>query len=370
MTVRTCLLFLAACGHVVAYAPASLAQKLDLDALYERAAAEGEVSAYLQGPPQVYAGFVNAFEAKYPKIKVRITSGRYDLMPKIDAQIAAGAMDADLAILQTTQDYVRWKRQGALQSFAPADFDLIPARLKDPDAQFLPVFLVMIGLAYNPMQVSDAEAPRTIADFLKPAFKGKIVSTYPHDDDLTLYSNTLIVETYGWGMIEKLLQQDMKFVRSHVLVAQETAKGERPVTFDQISQFNKVASSRPRICRCRFIRSRQASSPKHRIPTPQSFSWLSPSPRSSSNGRPRPAPYRSDRMSDPRPGSNLSRVTGSRTDTSTSFPMRHAPRSCAKDLKAISGLRKGPISAPRPARRRNSRKCAHDKIPAQDVLTS
>ena len=41
-------------------------------------------------------------------------------------------------------------------------------------------------------------------------------------------------------MIEKLLKQDMKFVRSHVLVAQETAKDERPVTFDQISQFNKV----------------------------------------------------------------------------------------------------------------------------------
>ena len=41
-------------------------------------------------------------------------------------------------------------------------------------------------------------------------------------------------------MIEKLLKQDMQFVRSHVLVAQETAKGERPVTFDQISQFNKV----------------------------------------------------------------------------------------------------------------------------------
>src|ERR1043165_8304714 len=133
------------------------AQSVDLDALYEQAAREGEVSAYLQGPPQVYAGFVTAFEAKYPKVKVRITPGRYDLMPKIDAQIAAGKMDADLAILQTTQDYVRWKRQGALQSFAPPDFNLIPIKLKDPEAQFLPVFLVMIGFAYNPAQISEAD---------------------------------------------------------------------------------------------------------------------------------------------------------------------------------------------------------------------
>jgi ABC-type Fe3+ transport system substrate-binding protein len=240
MTLKTLAIGLLGLWGFWCWAPAARAQTPELDALYERAAAEGEVSAYLQGPPQVYAGFVSAFEAKYPKVKVRITSGRYDLTPKIDAQIAAGAMEADLAILQTTQDYVRWKRAGALQSFAPPDFELIPAGLKDPGAEFLPVFLVMIGLAYNPTQVSAAEAPRTIPDFLKADFKGKIVSTYPHDDDLTLYSNTLIVEEYGWEMIEKLLKQDMKFVRSHVLVAQETAKGERPVTFDQISQFNKV----------------------------------------------------------------------------------------------------------------------------------
>src|SRR5262249_20100525 len=181
-----------------------------------------------QGPPKVYADFVRQFEAAYPKVKVRITPGRYDLMPKIDAQLAAGKLDADLAILQTTQDYVRWKRQGRLLSFSPPGFDLIPAKLKDPDARFMPVFLAMIGFAYNPAQIAAADAPRTIPDFLKPAFKDKIVSTYPHDDDLTLYSNTLIVEKYGWSMIEKLLAQGMKFVRSHVLVAQETAKGERP----------------------------------------------------------------------------------------------------------------------------------------------
>ncbi len=225
--------------------PSAHAQSVDFDALYAKAAAEGEVSIYLQGPPQVYAGFVKEFEAKYPKVKVRITSGRYDLMPKIDTQIAAGKMDADLAILQTTQDYVRWKRGHALQAFAPPGFTLIPAKLKDPDAEFMPVFLVMLGFAYNSAKIADADAPRTILDFLKPTFKGKIVSTYPHDDDLTLYSNTLIVEKYGWGIIEKLLAQDMKFVRSHVLVAQETAKGDRPVTFDQIAQFNRVTFVAP-----------------------------------------------------------------------------------------------------------------------------
>src|SRR5260370_9517181 len=98
----------------------------------------------------------------------------------------------------------------------------------------------MIGFAYKPEQIPESDAPRTIPDFLKPAFKGKIVSTYPHDDDLTLYSNTLIVGKYGWGIIERFLNQAMRFVRSHALVSQEPGKGERPLTFDQISQSNKA----------------------------------------------------------------------------------------------------------------------------------
>jgi hypothetical protein len=56
------------CAALALCGPVARAQSVDLDALYERAAAEGEVSAYLQGPPQVYAGFVSAFEAKYPKV--------------------------------------------------------------------------------------------------------------------------------------------------------------------------------------------------------------------------------------------------------------------------------------------------------------
>jgi ABC-type Fe3+ transport system substrate-binding protein len=224
---------------------ATAQSETDLEALYIRASEEGEVSAYLQGPPQVYADFVRQFEARYPKVKVRVTAGRYDLSPRIDEQIARSTLDADIAILQTTQDFVRWKRAGALMPYAPPGFNLIPEKMRDVNAHFLPVFLLIIGSAYNSEQVADIDAPRAMSDFLKPAFRDKIVSTYPHDDDLTLYLYTQITEKYGWGIIEKLLAQRLKFVRSHVLVSQTTASGERPVTFDQIALFNKVRFVEP-----------------------------------------------------------------------------------------------------------------------------
>ena len=234
---------LAAAALAIAFAvvPAAPAAADELDELYAKAAAEGELSLYAQGPPQVYADLVRQFEARYPKLRVRVTPGRYDVIEKLDAQLKAGPPDADIVTAQTVQHLVRWRRNGLLLSYAPAAAAEIPAKYKDPSgANFFPLSLYLIGSAYNADRIADADAPRTIREFLKPEFKGRIVSTYPHDDDVTLYLYAKIVERYGWDFIAALAAQEPKYVRSHVLVGEQTASGERPVTFDQISTFNKV----------------------------------------------------------------------------------------------------------------------------------
>ncbi len=170
-------------------------QAEDPDELHDKAAMEGELSLYAQGPPQVYADLVRQFEARYPKVKVRVTPGRYDVIAKVDDQLEAGRVDADIVTAQTVQHLVRWKRNGRLMAYAPAEASGIPAKFKDTSGtSFFPLSLYLIGSAYNAEKVADAEAPKTVQDFLQPRFKGKIVSTYPHDDDVTLYLYTTIVE--------------------------------------------------------------------------------------------------------------------------------------------------------------------------------
>ena len=224
----------------VAAAPARAADSLDLAALYQAATLEGEVSLYGQGPPRVYADWVSEFEARYPKLHVRVTGGRYELAGKIDAQLAAGKLEADLAAVQTASDYVRWRGDGVLMPFSPPGFDRIPADFKDAEGRYFGLSINVVGFAYNPGGLAGAAPPKTIPDFLGPAFFEKIVSTYPHDDDVTLFNYSHIVEKYGWGFMDRLMAQHPKFVRSHILVADATASGERPVTFDQIAAFNKV----------------------------------------------------------------------------------------------------------------------------------
>lgn len=205
--------------------------------LYDLAAREGELVYYAQGPRQVYADLVAQFEATYPKVKVRIVPGRYDVIAKIDNQLkSGGALDADVVTAQTIQDLVRWDRSGVLMPFEPTGVETVPAHLRRKG--FFPLSVYVVGSAYNAEKISDSDAPRSINDFLKPKFREKIVSTYPHDDDVTLYLYDQIRKKYGLSFFSDLMKQNPQFVRSHVLVANALKTGTHVVTFDQITTFN------------------------------------------------------------------------------------------------------------------------------------
>jgi ABC-type Fe3+ transport system substrate-binding protein len=71
-------------------------------------------------------------------------------------------------------------------------------------------------------------------DFLKPEFKGKVVTSYPNDDDITLYLYHTIVQKYGWDFMDKYMATSPLWIRGHLGVARVVASGQAEVTFDTI----------------------------------------------------------------------------------------------------------------------------------------
>ena len=208
-----------------------------IDALYEKAKLEKTVVLYGAGPTGSHDRWIRDFQQRFPGVSVALTGGLSTaLNKKIDQQLASKAMEADLAIFQTIQDFGRWKKAGALLLFKPEGSELIDPAYKDEDGAFTAVSVNTIVYAYNTRLLPAADVPKSALDFLKPIFQGQLITTDPSEDDAALAVFNMIVGKYGWSYMDKYLAQKPAFVTTgHAAVSNAIADGEKLATFDSTS---------------------------------------------------------------------------------------------------------------------------------------
>jgi len=184
-----------------------------LDELYEAAIAEGGRLVLYQGGDvdSQAAGVRTAWAARFPKVELTAVvdySKYHDV--RVDNQLATGTLVPDVVQLQTVQDFTRWKAQGNLLSYRPAGFSKLYDAFRDPQGAWTAVNVISFGF----MHAADAaNAPSTPLDLLDPRWKGRIASSYPHDDDAVLYLYSLYVRKYGWEWAARFAAQDVSFAR-------------------------------------------------------------------------------------------------------------------------------------------------------------
>jgi ABC-type Fe3+ transport system substrate-binding protein len=206
-----------------------------IDDIYAKAKAEGAFALYVGGPTAPWEATAKIFEQRYPGIKVSVTGGFSNVLDKkIDQQLKADKLEADVAIFQTLQDFVRWKAEGRLLAFKPDGFEAIDAGFKDADGAFLGVMVIAMPYMYNTQYVGAADVPNSALDFLKPRFRGKMVTPYPADDDVTLWLFHNIVQKYGWDYMDKYMANQPSFIQGHLGQQRSIASGQNWVTFDSI----------------------------------------------------------------------------------------------------------------------------------------
>jgi ABC-type Fe3+ transport system substrate-binding protein len=221
---------------VVLVGAAAGAESQSLDAIYAKAKAEGTLSLYAGGPTAPWERDAKEFAKVYPGIAITITGGYSNVLDKkIDAQIKSGTLETDLAVFQTLGDFLRWRKEGALLKFKPAGFDKIDASFKDPGGAFVGIAVNAHPYAYNPKLVAPGDVPKSALDFLKPEFRGKVISAYPADDDATMYVFYSIVRKYGWSYMGKYMANQPNFVQGHLGVVRAISAGDALVTFDTVA---------------------------------------------------------------------------------------------------------------------------------------
>jgi ABC-type Fe3+ transport system substrate-binding protein len=206
-----------------------------LDEIYAKAKTEGALMLYVGGPSAPWEASARIFEQRYPGIKVSITGGFSNVLDKrIDQQLKDNKLEVDAAIFQTLQDFARWKTEGQLLNFKPVGFDAIEPSFKDKDGAFYGTMVIAMPYMYNTQMVSAADVPNSALDFLKPQFRGKLVTPYPADDDATLFLFHKIVLKYGWDYMDKYMANKPNFIQGHLSQQRSISSGQNWVTFDSI----------------------------------------------------------------------------------------------------------------------------------------
>ena len=201
--------------------------------LYAKAKQEGSLALYTGGPTAPYQKMVAEFEQKFPGIKVGLTGGFSNVLnDKIEHQLSAGKLEADMALFQTAQDFVAWKKRNLLLNFNVEGHEKIMPAFKDPDGAFTTARVNAIAYAYNKKAVAAGDVPRSALDFLKPQFAGKIITCYPADDDATLFVFYTIVQKYGWSYMDKYMANKPYFIQGHLGVERGISSGAHFISFD------------------------------------------------------------------------------------------------------------------------------------------
>jgi ABC-type Fe3+ transport system substrate-binding protein len=215
-----------------------------LDEIYAKAKGEGALSIYGGGPARLYEGWVKEYEARFPGVKVTVTGGYAGgLAPAIDKQIAEGNLAVDFVTFQAVQEFIRWKREGVLLPFKMEGFEALDPRFRDADGAYTPINVFAIAPAFNTKLVAREDAPRSALDFLKPMFRGKLITAYPNDDDATLFAFHTIVRKYGWRYMDDYMATEPKFIQGHLGVVRSVASGESLATFDMMLHHTMVEKS-------------------------------------------------------------------------------------------------------------------------------
>ncbi|MDX2682899.1 ABC transporter substrate-binding protein [Streptomyces sp. NY05-11A] len=201
-----------------------------LDELYQAALAEGgKLVVYAGGDtPTQQDGTKAAFLKAFPGIDLKLIvdySKYHDV--RVDNQFATDTLVPDVVQFQTLQDFDRWKRQGRLLHYKPAGFSKVYDGFKDPQGAWVATGAIAFSFLYD--TATAGSRALTPLDLVDPKWKGRIASSYPHDDDAVLYLYTLYARTYGWDWVAKFAAQDVRFARGSNSPGDAVFGGQKPI---------------------------------------------------------------------------------------------------------------------------------------------
>ncbi|MGU3401592.1 ABC transporter substrate-binding protein [Brucellaceae bacterium D45D] len=172
--------------------------------LLSTAANAETLQLYTSQSPEIAQQTVDAFQKKYPDIKVEwMRNGTSQLMNILRAEIEAGQIKPDLLLVADTINLGSLKKEGLLLAYPQAPVASFDEGTYDKDKTFFGTKLLTTAIAYNS---KNAEPVKSWADLLKPENDGQIAVPSPLYSGAALNHLHAVTnnEAIGWNFYEGL----------------------------------------------------------------------------------------------------------------------------------------------------------------------
>lgn len=198
---------------------------------------DGSVRWYTSTPIAAAQSIANLFE-KDTGIKVELfRSGGSAVLSRFMQELNAGTKQADVLTTSDPAAAATLAKRGIFAAFKPANFDKIPAEVKDANGAWIAQRLNLLAIAVKGDAVKPADRPTTWSDLTDPKYKGLEVMPDPSFTSLQLVAVDTLSQALGWGFYEKLKHNDIMIVQGHQQVEDMVKRGERPIAAEELDSY-------------------------------------------------------------------------------------------------------------------------------------
>jgi ABC-type Fe3+ transport system substrate-binding protein len=229
------------CLTALCFAGAAMPLRAADEKTVELAKKEGRVSFYTSMGADESKMVADAFQTKYPAIKVEITRlGSEKLLQRILNESRAGSYLMD-AVTNSGMEIQMLSKLKLLARHIPPEFASFVPESRDSTWGWADMYSNIRLVAYNTRSVTKEKVPRRYEDLLDPVWKSQI--GFP-EGQYSWFATMMKVmgETSARKFFQGLSRQELNYRNSQVLVTQFVAAGEFSLGFvydTQVLRFKK-----------------------------------------------------------------------------------------------------------------------------------
>jgi len=186
----------------------------------------GTITLYTSVPTAIIEELKQEFEAENPGVYLEIyREGTSAVVEKINEEIAAGQVQADVIWVADFTVGEDLKEKGVLAPYTPPESTEIPGILKDEDGYYYAGRLLIMVVAYNTDTV--VTEPVGYKDLLDKSYHGRIGHATPEASGSILYFMGTLLQTADFGEeFFTALAENVPQIQTNPQTTQRIADGE------------------------------------------------------------------------------------------------------------------------------------------------